>query len=224
MKKILIIEDDKDLNDNLSKIFKDEGYFVLSAYTFNDALKNIENDMDIYLIDINLGYMSGFELFKQMKSKIDLENKVTIFLTARDNIKDNIEGLDLGADDYITKPFNVEILLSKVRNLVRKKEKTTIIEIGDFVLDIKKKKLYKKNTKEEIDLTYLEYEILERFFEKKDWIISRDEIKDLIYDKTDNIVNDNTVSVYIKRIREKLESEEKEFIKSIRGMGYKINN
>lgn len=224
MKKILIIEDDKDLNDNLSKIFKDEGYFVLSAYTFNDALKNIENDMDIYLIDINLGYMSGFELFKQMKSKIDLENKVTIFLTARDNIKDNIEGLDLGADDYITKPFNVEILLSKVRNLVRKKEKTTIIEIGDFALDIKKKKLYKKNTKEEIDLTYLEYEILERFFEKKDWIISRDEIKDLIYDKTDNIVNDNTVSVYIKRIREKLESEEKEFIKSIRGMGYKINN
>lgn len=224
MKNLLIIEDDKDLNDNLSKIFKDEGYNVLSAYTFNDAIKNLENNIDIYLLDINLGYMSGFELFKTMKTKIDLENKVIIFLTARDNIKDNIEGLDLGADDYITKPFNVEILLSKVRNLVRKKEKTTTIEIRNLVLDIKKKKLYKKDTKEEINLTYLEYEILERFFEKKDWIIPRDEIKDLIYDKTDNIVNDNTVSVYIKRIREKLESEEKEFIKSIRGMGYKINN
>ena len=223
MKNILIIEDEIDLNDSLKEIFEKEGYNVFSAYSYDEAAKKIKEEIDIFLIDINLGYLSGFELFKKIKKKINLENKICIFLTARDSIEDNVIGLDLGADDYITKPFNVEVLLSKIRNLIRKKEKTTKIEIGEYILDIKKKKLYKKENLEEIPLTYLEYEIIERFFEKKDWIISRDELKDLIYEKTDHYVNDNTVSVYIKRIREKLKNEDKDFLISIRGMGYKIN-
>lgn len=223
MKNILIIEDEVDLNDSLKEIFEKEGYNVFSAYSYDEAAKKIKEEIDIFLIDINLGYLSGFELFKKIKKEINLENKICIFLTARDSIEDNVIGLDLGADDYIIKPFNVEVLLSKIRNLIRKKEKTTKIEIGEYILDIKKKKLYKKENLEEIPLTYLEYEIIERFFEKKDWIISRDELKDLIYEKTDHYVNDNTVSVYIKRIREKLKNEDKDFLISIRGMGYKIN-
>lgn len=223
MSKILIIEDDKDLNDSLAEILEEEKYIVEKAYTFEEAEEKIKDEYGVFLIDINLGYKSGFKLFEKLKEIKDMDKISAIFLTARDSVKDNITGLDLGADDYITKPFNVEVLLSKIRNIIRKKEKTTKIEIGRYVLDIKKKKIYIKETKEEIPLTYLEYEILERFFEKKDWIISRNELQDLIYDKTNHFVNDNTISVYIKRIREKLKNEDKDFIISVRGMGYKIN-
>lgn len=223
MSKILIIEDDKDLNDSLAEILEEEKYIVEKAYTFEEAEEKIKDEHDIFLIDINLGYKSGFKLFEKLKEIKDMDKISAIFLTARDSIKDNITGLDLGADDYITKPFNVEVLLSKIRNIIRKKEKTTKIKIGRYVLDIKKKKIYIKETKKEISLTYLEYEILERFFEKKDWIISRNELQDLIYDKTNHFVNDNTISVYIKRIREKLKNEDEDFIISVRGMGYKIN-
>lgn len=222
MNKILIIEDEKILNNTLKEILEKEGYLVKSVYTFEEAEAEFENMYNVYLIDINLGYKSGFELFKKLKTKVNLEEVVTIFLTARDEIKDNVMGLDLGADDYITKPFNTEILISKIRNLIRKKNKDVKITRGIYTLDTARKKIY--IGEEEISLTYIEYEIMEHFFEKGGWIISREQIKDIIYNKTDNYVNDNTVSVYIKRIREKVGMHEgKYIIESVRGMGYKLS-
>lgn len=222
MNKILIIEDEKTLNNTLREIFEKEGYIVKSVYTFEEAEDEFKNIYNIYLIDINLGYKSGFELFKKLKNKVNLEEVITIFLTARDEIKDNVMGLDLGADDYITKPFNTEILISKIRNLVRKKSKDVKITRGIYVLDTARKKIY--IGEKEIPLTYIEYEIMENFFEKSGWIISREQIKDIIYNKTDNYVNDNTVSVYIKRIREKVGlNDGKYIVESVRGMGYKLS-
>lgn len=222
MNKILIIEDEKTLNNTLREIFEKEGYIVKSVYTFEEAEDEFKNTYNIYLIDINLGYKSGFELFKKLKNKVNLEEVITIFLTARDEIKDNVMGLDLGADDYITKPFNTEILISKIRNLVRKKSKDVKITRGIYVLDTARKKIY--IGEKEIPLTYIEYEIMENFFEKSGWIISREQIKDIIYNKTDNYVNDNTVSVYIKRIREKVGlNDGKYIVESVRGMGYKLS-
>lgn len=222
MNKILIIEDEKTLNNTLREIFEKEGYIVKSVYTFEEAEDEFKNTYNIYLIDINLGYKSGFELFKKLKNKVNLEEVITIFLTARDEIKDNVMGLDLGADDYITKPFNTEILISKIRNLVRKKSKDVKITRGIYVLDTARKKIY--IGEKEISLTYIEYEIMENFFEKSGWIISREQIKDIIYNKTDNYVNDNTVSVYIKRIREKVGlNDGKYIVESVRGMGYKLS-
>ncbi len=222
MNKILIIEDEKTLNNTLREILEKEGYIVKSVYTFEEAEDEFKNTYNIYLIDINLGYKSGFELFKKLKNKVNLEEVITIFLTARDEIKDNVMGLDLGADDYITKPFNTEILISKIRNLVRKKSKDVKITRGIYVLDTARKKIY--IGEKEISLTYIEYEIMENFFEKSGWIISREQIKDIIYNKTDNYVNDNTVSVYIKRIREKVGlNDGKYIVESVRGMGYKLS-
>ena len=222
MNKILIIEDEKTLNNTLREILEKEGYIVKSVYTFEEAEDEFKNTYNIYLIDINLGYKSGFELFKKLKNKVNLEEVITMFLTARDEIKDNVMGLDLGADDYITKPFNTEILISKIRNLVRKKSKDVKITRGIYVLDTARKKIY--IGEKEISLTYIEYEIMENFFEKSGWIISREQIKDIIYNKTDNYVNDNTVSVYIKRIREKVGlNDGKYIVESVRGMGYKLS-
>lgn len=222
MNKILIIEDEKTLNNTLREILEKEGYIVKSVYTFEEAEDEFKNTYNIYLIDINLGYKSGFELFKKLKNKVNLEEVITIFLTARDEIKDNVMGLDLGADDYITKPFNTEILISKIRNLVRKKSKDVKITRGIYVLDTARKKIY--IGEKEIPLTYIEYEIMENFFEKSGWIISREQIKDIIYNKTDNYVNDNTVSVYIKRIRKKVGlNDGKYIVESVRGMGYKLS-
>lgn len=224
MAKILIIEDEKSLNDSLKEILEKEEYIVESAYTFEEAENKITKDFDIFLIDINLGYKSGFKLYEKIKDikKDKLEEIVCIFLTARDSIKDNIAGLDLGIDDYITKPFNASILLSKIRNLYKKKKKDTVIFANDFKLDILKKALYYLD--EEITLTFLEYEIMEKLFNNKNIIISREELKDLIYEKTENYVNDNTISVYIKRIRKKIEEKGKDnLIESVRGFGYRIN-
>lgn len=220
MNKILIVEDDKDFVLKLKTALEKEKFDIDIANKYNDALNKVKTKIyDLVLLDINLDESSGFNLYLKIK---EMQDSNIIFLTARDSVEDNVYGLTLGADDYITKPFNTTILISKIKNILRKRHKELIINVSNLTLDLEKKKLFKlcEGKKEEIILTSLEYVLLEEIFKNKEKIITRDKLLDTIYDKTKNFVNDNTLTVYIKRIREKL--GDKNIIQSVRGLGYRV--
>ena len=223
MIKILIVEDDKNILNTLTYYLQNEGFSVKTAQNIHKAIDIIKNEQfNIVLLDITLPDGNGYDFYKKLKEK---SNTPVIFLTALDEEKDIVKGFDSGADDYITKPFHTRELLSRIKNVLRHTENKNIdetIKIKD--VEIKKiKKIVKKGSKE-IELTALEYKILLLLFENKGGIISREQILANIWDENENFVNDNTLTVYIKRIREKIENNanKPEIIKTIRGIGYKI--
>ena len=148
-----------------------------------------------------------------------------IFLTAKDEEKDVVLGLEIGADDYVIKPFRTKELISRIRTVLRryhKKEEKSTIQIKDVTIDLAKAEVYKG--KRQVILTALEYKILVMLFQNQNRLITREQLLDKIWDVAGNFVNDNTLTVYIKRIREKIENNpaEPEIIKTIRGIGYKV--
>ena len=223
MIKILLIEDDKNISSTISYYLQQEGFEINTAKTVKEGIEKIENyTYDLMLLDINLPDGTGYELYEEMKN---IQEIPTIFLTALDEEKDIVKGFDLGADDYIIKPFHAGELLSRIRNVLRhnlKKAKEEKIKIKNVEINCTTGKVFKHNT--EVELTALEYKILVMLFKNRGRIITREQILAYIWDNEEKFVNDNTLSVYIKRIREKIEDNpnKPEIIKTVRGLGYKI--
>ena len=223
MTKILIVEDDKNITNTLTYYLQNEGFKIETAKNKNEGIEKIkEKTYNLILLDITLPDGNGYEVYYELKKE---KNTQVIFLTALDEEKDIVKGLDIGADDYITKPFRTRELLSRIKNVLRHTKQEEIeekIKIGNVEIN-EAKGIVLKNGKE-IELTALEYKILTLLFENRGRIISREQILANIWDENENYVNDNTLTVYIKRIREKIEEDinSPKIIKTIRGLGYKI--
>lgn len=224
MIRILIIEDDRHIAEGLQYLLENEGFYVETAYTEEKGREAVENgDFHLLLLDVTLPDGNGFDFFRWMQTKKEIP---VIFLTALDEEKDIVKGFDLGADEYITKPFRPRELISRIRNVIRyagiEPEERKELIIGNVRINREQGVVYKDNKK--IELTALEYKVLLLFFENKGRILTRTQILANIWDESENFVNDNTLTVYIKRLREKIEDKpnEPKIIKTVRGMGYQI--
>ena len=195
-----------------------ENFKVISAQNVLEFNEKIDkNDIDLVLLDVSLPDGNGFEICKEIKSKKDIP---VIFLTAQDEETSVVLGLDLGADDYIVKPFRTRELISRINSVLRRygHNESNLIQYKNIKIDTSSAKVYKDN--EEIIFTSLEYKILLMLFSNQNKLISREQLLEKIWDIAGNFVNDNTLTVYIKRIREKLGDET--IIKTVRGLGYRI--
>lgn len=209
---------------DLNIIQKKNGFEIIEQGEGESALKYIKenNDISIILLDINLPDIDGFELFKKIKEVKDIP---VIFLTANDLEVSIVRGLDMGAEDYITKPFRARELLSRVNSVLRRtnqKNNNNIIKIENIVIDLEQAKVLKNG--KDVMLTALEYKILITLALNPNLVFTREKILANIWDVDEEFVNDNTLTVYIKRIREKIEDDinNPKIIKTIRGMGYKV--
>jgi len=220
MSKILVVEDDNTIAQGLKYSLEVENFEVQISSCIEEATKEVSNKLDLILLDISLPDGSGFDLCKEIKSKYD--NVPIIILTALDEEVNVIKGLDWGADDYIAKPFRVRELISRINSVLRryKKETNQKIYIQDIEID-PSKVIVKKNHKV-LDLTALEYKLLMLFIRNEGIVLKRNQILDLLWDNVGNFVNDNTLTVYIKRLREKIEKDpsDPKIIKTVRGIGY----
>lgn len=221
MKNILLIEDNESILKGLVYSLKQERFKVTTAMTIKDS-KNLLESNNIYnliILDISLPDGSGFDLCKYIKSNYNIP---IIFLTAKDEEQDVVQGFDLGADDYIIKPFRTRELISRANNILRRYNniQTNIITSSNIKIDLDAQRVYKND--DEIVLTALEYKILALLFTNINQTVSREKILDKIWDIAGNYVNDNTLTVYIKRIRAKLSPND--IIKTIKGIGYRIEN
>jgi DNA-binding response OmpR family regulator len=225
MSRLLLVEDDEALALGIEFTLIDEGYEVLRASTFNEGKRLFENEgFDLIILDVNLPDGSGYELCKYIRSKSDVP---IIFLTALDEEVNVVLGFEIGGDDYITKPFRVKELISRIKAILRRNSKTATsgskLLSGDIVLDTSTA-LVKKISRE-ISLTAQEYKLLLIFMSKPKVIMKRDEILRELLEGAEAFFDENTLSVYIKRIREKIEDNPKEpqYIVTQRGLGYKWN-
>lgn len=224
MIRLLLIEDDTHIAEGLSFLLEKEGFVVETAFTAEEGMRKIEyGDYHIILLDVTLPDGNGFELFREIKKRKDLP---IIFLTALDDEVDIVKGFDLGADEYITKPFRPRELLSRIHNVMRhsgiSQNENQEIVVENVRINRMQGFVYKNN--ERLELTALEYKLLLMFFENKGRILTRTQILANIWDESENFVNDNTLTVYIKRLREKIEDNPNapKIIKTVRGMGYQI--
>ena len=218
---LLIVEDDKTIRFGLKYYLEQEGFNVLEASNVKETLLLLDEDIALALLDINLPDGDGFSLFHKIKEKKDIP---IIFLTADDLELSVVRGLDMGADDYITKPFKARELISRINNILRRNKLiSNVIQIGNIKIDTLGAKVIKEGI--EIFLSSLEYKILLILATNKGKVFSREEILANIWDVEGDYVNDNTLTVYIKRIREKIEDEpaNPKIIKTVRGLGYKID-
>ena len=222
MKKILLVDDNETIVMGLKYSLEQENFQVISALNVEKAKEILNQEtIDLILLDVTLPDGNGFELCKYIKQKLDVP---VIFLTAQDEETSVVVGLDMGADDYIVKPFRTRELISRINSVLRRYdknvEKASIVQYKNIKIDTNMAKVYKDN--EEIIFTSLEYKILLMLFTNQNKLITREELLDKIWDIAGNFVNDNTLTVYIKRIREKLDDES--IIKTVRGLGYRIGD
>ena len=211
MKNILLIEDNESILKGLVYSLEQERFKVTTAMTIKDS-KNLLESNNIYNLII-------LDMCKYIKSNYNIP---IIFLTAKDEEQDVVQGFDLGADDYIIKPFRTRELISRANNILRRYNniQTNIITSSNIKIDLDAQRVYKND--DEIVLTALEYKILALLFTNINQTVSREKILDKIWDIAGNYVNDNTLTVYIKRIRAKLSPND--IIKTIKGIGYRIEN
>lgn len=218
---IFLLEDDNAIGIGLTYSLKNEGYSVTVAKTVKDAFKIIkERNFSLYILDLTLPDGSGYDVCTEIKKIGDFP---VIFLTAYDDEVNVIMGLELGADDYISKPFRVKELLARIKTVLRRNNKETadgIITIGNIRINTNEAKVYKGN--EEIILTAMEYRLLLTFVNNRGIVLSRQKLLEDIWDVAGDFVNDNTLTVYIKRLRDKIEEDPAEpaIIKTVRGLGY----
>ena len=214
--KILLVEDNKTITKALNYTLEQNKYEVLSAENISEALKLLEKEkVDLIILDITLPDGDGFELYKIIKEKYNIS---TIFLTAKDDENDIVKGLELGAEDYVTKPFSTRELLARINKILMRNKKKNIINIQDITCDLDKMCIYKNN--KEITFSSLELKILMLLFNNLNKVITREYIIEKIWDWTGNDVYDNTVTVYMKRIRQKLGAD---IITTVKGVGYRID-
>ena len=213
---ILLVEDNEILAKGIIYSLEQERFKVTHKTNVKDTIKFLQNEKPkLIILDIFLPDGSGFDLYeKNIKDK----NIPTIFLTAKDDEDDIVKGLDAGAEDYITKPFSIRELIARINKILLRNKKNSTIKIKDIEFDIDKMVVYKDW--KEINLTSLELKILNLLFMNLNKVVTRNYIIEKIWEWTGNDVNDNTVTVYLKRIREKLVTD---IIITIKGIGYRID-
>ena len=223
MIKLLLVEDDELIVKHLTSILKQENYIVYHADGQNKAMDIIEdNNIDIALLVLSLKQGHGFALYNEIKSYKDIP---IIFLTASNDEFSEVTGLSMGADDYIPKPFKPRVLLTRIEKVLRNyKINETIYSYENITVNVTSGKVLKDN--EELYLSALEYKLLLIFFYNQGRIMTRDMLLEEIWNISREDVNDNTLSVYIKRIRNKIEDDPQNpmIIKTIRGLGYKLGD
>ena len=225
MQKILLVEDDLSLSRGVSFRLKNEGNEVFTSAKVSEALEILNNNkIDLVISDVGLEEGDGFELCQEIRKK---SNVRLIFLTALDQEVDMVTGYDLGADDYITKPFSLMVLISKVNALMRRVSNETTNKRG---IQCKHLKFYADemkliNNEEEIILSKNEYKLLNCLINNPLQVVTKEQLLESLWDKDGIFVDENTVAVNIRRLREKIEPipSEPMFIKNIRGVGYRWN-
>lgn len=210
--KILLVEDNLNIRESLEYSFKIKRIDLISVPDVKSTLKYLENNkVDLIILDVTLPDGNGFDLYKDYIKDMEIP---VIFLTARDSEEDIVNALDMGASDYLTKPFRTGELIARINKILNKKT----ISVSDITFDLNRMCVYKNN--EMINLTTLEIKILGLLFSNINKVVTRDKIIESIWEWTGNDVNDNTVTVYMKRIREKLDTD---IIITLKGIGYRID-
>ncbi len=219
--KILLVEDDLSIVENLTQFLNDEGFEIKATATQSGAADLLkEHDFDLALLDISLTEGNGYSLCLNIKREYDIP---VIFVSASGDEYSVVTGLDMGADDYISKPFRPRELLSRIKSVLRRAGKTqAVLEHGDIRVDTVKGLVTKDGR--ELFLSALEYRMLLVFLSNKGRVMTRAKLLEEIWDIGGDYVNDNTLTVYIKRIREKIEDNPAapQIIKTVRGMGYRV--
>lgn len=221
MNRILLVEDDPGIVKSLTEFLNAEGFQVASASGQTAAIQLFDREpFDLVLLDVSLSEGNGFATCASLKSRSTVP---VIFLTASGDEGSTVAGLDIGADDYIAKPFRPRELVSRIRNSLRRSGNRSIVRLGNVTVDTDKGVVSKNGA--EIALSALEYKILLTFIANRGRILSRAYLLDEVWDMAGDFVNDNTLTVYIKRLREKIENDpgNPEIIKTIRGMGYRVD-
>lgn len=218
--KILLVEDNEAIILGLEYLLTQEGFQFLAAKTVAQAQKAwLSKEPDLVLLDISLPDGDGFSLYSELRKKKDIP---VIFLTAREEERDVVKGFDLGADDYIVKPFRNRELISRIRNVLRRNKKDTVVLNNHFIkMDIRAGKVFVGE--QEVQLTRLEFKILHILMAHQGRVFTREEILSNIWDISGNYVNDNTLSVTMKRIREKIGDKDGAIIRTVRGIGYRMD-
>ena len=219
--KVLLIEDDPAIVENLSAFLKEEGFEVTSTDGQSRALSQIEEKRpDLILLDVTLAQGNGYSTCTAIKARYDIP---VIFLTALGDEFSVVTGLDMGADDYISKPFRPRELVSRMRSVLRRAGKSgRAVHVGELKVDMEKGVVTRAG--EELFLSALEYRLFLVFLNNRGKILSRGQLLEEIWDVAGEYVNDNTLTVYIKRLRDKIERDPQnpEIIKTVRGLGYRM--
>lgn len=221
MTKILLVEDDRSIISNLSEFLKSEGFCVRTAAGQKTALASVEEELpDLVLLDVSLADGNGFAVCSAIKSNYNIP---VIFLTASGDEYSTVTGFDLGADDYIPKPFRPRELISRIKNILRLTGSIgAVIQLGDITVDTIKGTALRNG--KDLYLSALEYRLLLTFINNRGAVLSRNQLLESIWDVAGEFVNDNTLTVYIKRLRDKIEKDPQNplIIKTVRGIGYKV--
>ncbi len=212
--KILLVEDNKSIIKGLEYAFAQNGYSCEYCLSLDEAVRKAPFNYDVAVLDIMLPDGNGFDLFKKIRRYSDLP---VIFLTAVDDEDSIVNGLELGADDYITKPFSTRELIARIKRVANKNSKKNIITVSGVTLDLDKSAVFENG--KQLELTALEYKLLSLLMQNVGKVVTRELIFEKIWDVSGNFVNDNTLTVYIKRIRKKLDAD---IIKTVKGMGYQV--
>lgn len=221
---VLVVEDDNIIREGLQISLRRDGYDVLTAATQNAALDTISGNqtIDAFLLDVMLPDGDGYTICREIRKKSDAP---ILFLTACDDEVHTVLALEQGADDYIAKPFRIRELLARMKAILRRVGKDVVqqsrIAIGDNELDLQAGKVYRNQ--KNIELTAMEYRLLLIFVNHRGQTLSRKQLLTDIWDEAGDFVNDNTLTVYIKRLREKLgDFEGQPLIQTVRGIGYRM--
>jgi DNA-binding response OmpR family regulator len=219
--RILIVEDERDMAQLLTEALEEEDHFVNLAF---DGLSGLEMarsyDFDVIVLDVMLPKLDGFEVARRLRDK---GNRTPILmLTARDTVPDVVKGLDLGADDYLTKPFSFAVLLARLRAASRRQyaQPTSFLRVADLQLNRATREVFR--AKRKVSLTATEFRLLEFLMRRPGVVVSRDAILEAVWGFNDE-VNENTVDAYIRLLRRKIDdSHEDKLIKTVRGIGYAL--
>ncbi|WP_297887420.1 response regulator transcription factor [Sulfurihydrogenibium sp.] len=222
--KVLIVEDDKELSNLIVKRLKEEGFSVNQAFDAEEGLSYATYESyDIIILDIMLPKMSGYQVIESLKNK-KIKTPILV-LSAKGEIEDKVKGLQLGADDYLTKPFSFPELIARLHALIRRSkniEEISKLKYADLTMDLLKKEVYRNGKK--IDLTAKEFELLKYLLENAERIITRNMILENVFD-IDFDIESNVVDVHIHRLRDKVDKGfEKKLIHTVRGFGYVLKS
>ena len=220
MDKLLLVEDDATLIRMVSDYLKNEGFLVTAVTGQRAASDTMDREKpDLALVDISLAEGNGFGVFADAKSR----GIPVIFLTASSDEFSVVTGLDMGADDYISKPFRPRELVSRIRNVLRRRMKhTSVVTLGELTIDTDRGSVHRNG--QEVYLSALEYKLLLVFLQHRGQILSRDRLLEEIWNCAGDFVSDNTLTVYIKRLREKIEPDPQnpQYIRTVRSLGYRL--
>lgn len=220
--KLLVVEDDRSIAVGLEYSLGQEGFGVTLCAGVADALEALKTErFDLAVLDLSLPDGSGYDVCRAIKRQSDMP---VIFLTARDDEVSVVMGLDMGADDYITKPFRIRELTSRIRSVLRRAGQggSTLMEFGPVQINAALGKVYKNG--QDVFLSALEYRLLMTLANHAGQVLSRNQLLESIWDVSGDFVNDNTLTVYIKRLREKIEDDPQNpvVIETVRGLGYRV--